>query len=166
MLCLFLCTCWFFYFFFCFHLLRRQNIPHKDTTHIDFPGIPTHILLNTTGLSPPARPDRLELLSISGTVIKTLPIRYYPDRQPYNLWNITEFVPPNEAFFLRVTGYDRDGFLFQRVSSVSFSNIVPGQWCILLPYLNGYIKVSLPICLIIFLNQWLHLLLYLPVRCS
>lgn len=117
---------------FCFHLLRCQNIPHEDTTHIDFPGIPTHILLNTTGLSPPARPDRLELLSISGTVIKTLPIRYYPDRQPFNLWNITEFIPPNEAFFLRVTGYDRDGFLFQRVSSVSFSNIVPGQWCILL----------------------------------
>lgn len=94
-----------------------------------FPGIPTHILLNTTGLSPPARADRLELLSITGEVIKTLPIRYYPERKPYGLWNITEFIPPNEAFFLRVTGYDLDGFLFQRVSSVSFSSIIPGQWC-------------------------------------
>lgn len=93
-----------------------------------FPGIPTHILLNTTGLSPPARADRLDLLSVTGDVIKTLPIRYYPEREPYSLWNITEFIPPNEAFFLRVTGYDLDGFLFQRVSSVSFSSIVPGQW--------------------------------------
>lgn len=96
--------------------------------YLFFPGIPTHILLNTTGLSPPARADKLELVSVSGEVIKTLPILYYPDRQPYSLWNITEFVPPNEAFFLRVTGYDLDSFLFQRVSSVSFSSIVPGQW--------------------------------------
>lgn len=92
-----------------------------------FPGIPTHILLKTTGLSPPARADRIELLSITGGVIKTLPIRYYPERQPFGLWNVTEFVPPDEAFFLRVTGYDRDGFPFQRVSSVSFSGVVPGQ---------------------------------------
>lgn len=92
-----------------------------------FPGIPTHILLNTTGLSPPAQADRLDLVSIKGEVIKTLPIRNYPKREPFGLWNITEFIPPNEAFFLQVTGYDRDGFPFQRVSSVSFSSIVPGQ---------------------------------------
>lgn len=91
------------------------------------PGIPTHILLNTTGLSPPARVDRLELVSVVGTVLKTLPIRYFPDRQPYGLWNITEFIPPSEAFSLRVTGYDPDGFVFQRASSVSFSSIKPGQ---------------------------------------
>lgn len=90
-------------------------------------GIPTHILLNTTGLSPPARADRLELVSVVGKVLKTLPIRYFPDRQPYSLWNITEFIPPNEAFFLRVSGYDPDGFVFQRASSVSFSSIKPGQ---------------------------------------
>lgn len=95
--------------------------------HTVFPGIPTHILLNTTGLSPPAVADRVELLTIKGDVIKTLPIRYFPGREPFGLWNITEFIPPNEAFFLRVAGYDRDGFLFQRVSSVSFSSIVPGQ---------------------------------------
>lgn len=66
-------------------------------------------------------------MSTTGAVLKTLPIRYFPSREPYNIWNITEFVPPDEAFFLRVTGYDRDGFVFQRVSSVSFSSIVPGE---------------------------------------
>ncbi|KAG5850585.1 hypothetical protein ANANG_G00084020 [Anguilla anguilla] len=104
---------------------RKPTLDFKMTSSRPVQGIPTYILLNTTGLSPPARADRLELVSISGVVIKTLPIRYYPERQPFGLWNITEFIPPNEAFFLRVTGYDKDGFLFQRVSSVSFSSIIP-----------------------------------------
>ncbi|XP_027145831.1 hemicentin-1 [Larimichthys crocea] len=104
---------------------RKPTLDFKKASSRPVQGIPTHILLNTTGLSPPARADRLELLSITGEVIKTLPIRYYPERKPYGLWNITEFIPPNEAFFLRVTGYDLDGFLFQRVSSVSFSSIIP-----------------------------------------
>ncbi|XP_070688049.1 hemicentin-1 [Pempheris klunzingeri] len=112
---------------------RKPTFDLKKTSSRPIQGIPTHILLNTTGLSPPARADRLELLSITGNVIKTLPIRYYPDRQPYGLWNITEFIPPNEAFFLRVTGYDLDGFLFQRVSSVSFSSIIPDAPKVLMP---------------------------------
>ncbi|XP_029939526.1 hemicentin-1, partial [Salarias fasciatus] len=112
---------------------RKPTMDFKKTMSRPVQGVPTHILLNTTGLSPPARPDRLELLSITGEVMKTLPIRYYPERQPYNLWNITEFIPPNEAFFLRVTGYDRDGFLFQRVSSVSFSSIIPKSPKVLMP---------------------------------
>ncbi|XP_051803642.1 hemicentin-1 [Acanthochromis polyacanthus] len=112
---------------------RKPTLDFKKTSSRPVQGIPTHILLNTTGLSPPARPDRLELLSITGEVVKTLPIRYYREREPYSLWNITEFIPPNEAFFLRVTGYDHDGFLFQRVSSVSFSSIIPIAPTVLMP---------------------------------
>ncbi|KAK1804810.1 hypothetical protein P4O66_003652 [Electrophorus voltai] len=104
---------------------RKHTLYFKMTSSRPVQGIPTFILLNTTGLSHPARADRLELLSITGAVMKTLPIRYYPDRKPYSIWNVTEFVPPDESFFLRVTGYDSDGFLFQRVSSVLFSSIVP-----------------------------------------
>uniref|UniRef100_A0A8C1I856 Hemicentin 1 n=1 Tax=Cyprinus carpio TaxID=7962 RepID=A0A8C1I856_CYPCA len=106
---------------------QRQTLDFKMTSSRPVQGIPTFILLNTTGLSPPARADRLELLNITGDVMKTLPIRYFPDRRPYGIWNITEFIPPKEAFFLRVTGYDHDGFVFQRVSSVSYFSIVPGQ---------------------------------------
>ncbi|TSL47575.1 Hemicentin-1 [Bagarius yarrelli] len=105
---------------------RKHTLDFKMTSSRPVQGVPTFILLNTTGLSPPARADQLELLSITGSVIKTLPIRYYPDRKPYGIWNVTDFIPPKEAFFLRVNGYDRDGFLFQRVSSVSFFSIVPG----------------------------------------
>uniref|UniRef100_A0A3Q1K5W9 Ig-like domain-containing protein n=1 Tax=Anabas testudineus TaxID=64144 RepID=A0A3Q1K5W9_ANATE len=118
---------------------RKHTMDFKKTFSRPVQGVPTYILLNTTGLSPPARADRLELLSVTGEAIKTLPIRYYPERRPYGLWNITEFIPPNEAFFLRVTGYDRDGFLFQRVSSVSFSSIVPDAPKVLMPAkTNGY----------------------------
>ena len=85
------------------------------------------MLLNTSGISIPARVDRLELLSISGSFLKNIPVKFYPERKPYGLWNISDFIPPNEAFFLKVTGYDKDDFLFQRVSSVSFSSIVPGK---------------------------------------
>ncbi|TRZ02412.1 hypothetical protein DNTS_034467 [Danionella cerebrum] len=103
---------------------RKQTLDFLMTSSRPVQGIPTFILLNTTGLSPPARADRLDLLGITGSVKKTLPIRYFPERNPYGIWNITEFVPPKEVFFLRVTGYDRNGFLFQRVSSVSYSSIM------------------------------------------
>uniref|UniRef100_A0A8C9R6U4 Hemicentin-1 n=1 Tax=Scleropages formosus TaxID=113540 RepID=A0A8C9R6U4_SCLFO len=112
---------------------RKPTLDFKMTSSRPVKGIPTFILLNTTGILPPARADRLELLSITGGVLKTLPIRYYPDREPFGIWNITEIVPPAEAFFLRVTGYDKDGFLFQRVSSVSFSSIIPDAPRVMMP---------------------------------
>uniref|UniRef100_H0XAK9 Hemicentin 1 n=1 Tax=Otolemur garnettii TaxID=30611 RepID=H0XAK9_OTOGA len=104
---------------------RKPTLDFKKTVSRPVQGIPTYVLLNTSGISIPARVDRLELLSISGSSLKTIPVKYYPDRKPYGIWNISDFMPPNEAFFLKVTGYDKDDYLFQRVSSVSFSNIVP-----------------------------------------
>ncbi|XP_027421385.1 hemicentin-1 isoform X2 [Bos indicus x Bos taurus] len=104
---------------------RKPTLDFKKTVSRPVQGIPTYVLLNTSGISIPAKVDRLELLSISGSSLKTIPVKYYPDRKPYGIWNISDFIPPNEAFFLKVTGYDKDGFLFQRVSSVSFSSIVP-----------------------------------------
>ncbi|XP_067585037.1 hemicentin-1 isoform X1 [Pseudorca crassidens] len=104
---------------------RKPTLDFKNTVSRPVQGIPTYVLLNTSGISIPARVDRLELLSISGSSLKTIPIKYYPDRKPYGIWNISDFTPPNEVFFLKVTGYDKDDYLFQRVSSVSFSSIVP-----------------------------------------
>ncbi|XP_007935886.1 hemicentin-1 [Orycteropus afer afer] len=104
---------------------QKPTLDFKKTVSRPVQGIPTYVLLNTSGISIPARVDRLELLSISGSPLKTMPVKYYPDQKPYGIWNISEFIPPNEAFFLKVTGYDKDDYLFQRVSSVSFSSIVP-----------------------------------------
>ncbi|XP_072199268.1 hemicentin-1 isoform X3 [Excalfactoria chinensis] len=105
---------------------KKPTLDFKKTSSRPVKGIPTFVLLNTTGILLPARIDRLELLSISGEPIKTLPVKYYPDQKPYGLWNISDFIPPDEAFFLKIMGYDKDGYPFQRVSSVSFSSITPG----------------------------------------
>ncbi|XP_027579260.2 hemicentin-1 [Pipra filicauda] len=104
---------------------RKPTLDFKKTSSRPVQGIPTFVLLNTTGILLPARVDRLELLSITGELLKTLPVKYYPDRKPYGLWNISDFIPPDEAFFVKITGYDKDDYLFQRVSSVSFSSITP-----------------------------------------
>ncbi|XP_068809626.1 hemicentin-1 isoform X3 [Struthio camelus] len=104
---------------------RQPTLDFKKTSSRPVQGIPTFVLLNTTGIFLPARVDRLELLSITGELLKTLPVKYYPDRRPYGLWNISDFIPPDEAFFVKIIGYDKDDYLFQRVSSVSFSSIVP-----------------------------------------
>uniref|UniRef100_A0A8C0VE26 Ig-like domain-containing protein n=1 Tax=Cyanistes caeruleus TaxID=156563 RepID=A0A8C0VE26_CYACU len=104
---------------------RKPTLDFKKTSSRPVQGIPTFMLLNTTGILPPARVDRLELLSITGELLKTLPVKYYPDRKPYGLWNISDFIPPDEAFFVKIMGYDKDDYLFQRVSSVSFSSITP-----------------------------------------
>ncbi|GAB1285528.1 Hemicentin-1 [Apodemus speciosus] len=104
---------------------RKPTLDFKKTMSRPVQGIPTYVLLNTSGISNPARVDRLELLSISGGSLKTIPVKHYPDRKPCGIWNISDFIPPDEAFFLKVTGYDKDDYLFQRVSSVSFSSIVP-----------------------------------------
>ncbi|KAM4896067.1 hemicentin-1 [Sylvia borin] len=104
---------------------RKPTLDFKKTSSRPVQGIPTFMLLNTTGILLPARVDRLELLSVAGELLKTLPVKYYPDRKPYGLWNISDFIPPDEAFFVKITGYDKDDYLFQRVSSVSFSSITP-----------------------------------------
>ncbi|XP_009874122.1 PREDICTED: hemicentin-1-like, partial [Apaloderma vittatum] len=104
---------------------RKPTLDFKKTSSRPVQGIPTFVLLNTTGIFLPARVDRLELLSITGELLKTLPVKYYPDRKPYGLWNISDFIPPDEAFFVKIMGYDKDDYLFQRVSSVSFSSVAP-----------------------------------------
>ncbi|NXT68617.1 HMCN1 protein, partial [Chaetops frenatus] len=104
---------------------RKPTLEFKKASSRPVQGIPTFVLLNTTGILLPARVDQLELLSITGELLKTLPVKYYPDRKPYGLWNISDFIPPDEAFFVKITGYDKDDYLFQRVSSVSFSSITP-----------------------------------------
>ncbi|KAG8436526.1 hypothetical protein GDO86_007581 [Hymenochirus boettgeri] len=102
------------------------TLDFSETSSRPVQGIPTHLLLNTKGIKYPSRTEHLELLTPSGNLLKTIPIKHYPDRVPYEIWNVTEFIPPNEAFFLKLIGYDKDDYLFQRVSSVSFSNRIPG----------------------------------------
>uniref|UniRef100_A0A8C3SN85 Ig-like domain-containing protein n=1 Tax=Chelydra serpentina TaxID=8475 RepID=A0A8C3SN85_CHESE len=109
---------------------RKPTLDFKKASSRPVQG---QFVLHVYWISLPARVDRLELLSITGELLKTMPVKYYPDRKPYGIWNITDFIPPNEAFFVKIMGYDKNDYLFQRVSSVSFSSIVPDAPKVIMP---------------------------------
>ncbi|XP_078083679.1 hemicentin-1-like [Mustelus asterias] len=111
----------------------------RKTSQRPIQGITTHVLLNCSGLHPPGQLDRLELLSTSGETLMSLPIRPQSSHNTNSVWKVPEFMPPNENFFLKVTGYDREGYRFQRLSSVSYTNLVPGPPVVSMPsQTHGY----------------------------
>uniref|UniRef100_UPI00398EE55D hemicentin-1-like n=1 Tax=Pristiophorus japonicus TaxID=55135 RepID=UPI00398EE55D len=105
----------------------------SKTSERPIQGILTHILLNCSGLHPPGQLDRLELLGTSGESLKSLPIRAHSGRSANTMWKVPEFMPPSENFFLKVTGYDWEGYRFQRLSRVSYTNLVPGPPVVSMP---------------------------------
>ena len=66
-------------------------------------------------------------MSGSGRSIRTLPVPLPSDGGQRGLWALPEFRTPSQSFFLRVTGKDEEGYRFQRLSSVSYTNIIPGR---------------------------------------
>lgn len=85
------------------------------------------MLLKCTGLQPPGQLSHVELMSGSGRSLRTLPVPLPPDLGRQGLWSLPEFRTPSQSFFIRVTGKDAGGHRFQRLSSVSYTNIVPGR---------------------------------------
>ncbi|XP_013931103.1 PREDICTED: hemicentin-1-like, partial [Thamnophis sirtalis] len=57
---------------------RKPTLDFKMTSTRPVQGIPTFILLNTTGIHLPARVERLELLSVAGDPLKTVPVKPFP----------------------------------------------------------------------------------------
>ncbi|XP_067825529.1 hemicentin-1-like [Heptranchias perlo] len=111
----------------------------SKTSERPIQGIPTYVLLNCSGLLPPGQLDRLELLSTSGESLKSLPISALSSHNTNTMWKVPEFMPPSENVFLKVTGYDREGYRFQRLSSVSYTNLVPGPPVVSMPgQTHGY----------------------------
>ncbi|XP_041098662.1 hemicentin-1 isoform X2 [Polyodon spathula] len=102
-------------------------------------GVPTHVLLNCTGLSPPGHVSRVELLSASGRSLRALSVLRPSDQGSSGLWNVPEFRSPSESFFLKLNGKDKDGYSFQRLSSVSYTNIIPNPPAVSMPSrIQGY----------------------------
>ncbi|KAL2092655.1 hypothetical protein ACEWY4_012453 [Coilia grayii] len=88
-------------------------------------GLPTHVLLKCTGLSPPGLISRMELVSTGGRPLRTLPVALPPDGGSRGLWGVPEFRSPSQSFFMKACGHDANGFPFQRLSSVSYTHIIP-----------------------------------------
>lgn len=90
-------------------------------------GLPAHVLLKCTGLTPPGRLSHVELMSGSGRSLRTIQVPLPSDLGQQGLWSLPEFRAPSQSFFIKVTGKDEEGYRFQRLSSVSYTNLVPGK---------------------------------------
>ncbi|KAK5613127.1 Hemicentin-1 [Crenichthys baileyi] len=99
-------------------------------------GLPTHVMLKCTGLKPPGYLSQVELMSVSGRSLRTIPVSLPTDLGQQGLWTFPEFRTPPQSFFIKVTGNDAGGFRFHRLSSVSYTNIIPGKATTCYPFRN------------------------------
>lgn len=97
------------------------------TLFLHLSGLPAHVLLKCTGLRPPGQLSHVELMSGSGRSLRTIPVPMPSDLGQQGLWSLPELRTPSQSFFIKVTGKDEEGYRFQRLSSVSYTNIVPGK---------------------------------------
>ncbi|XP_019908484.3 hemicentin-1 isoform X2 [Esox lucius] len=96
-------------------------------------GVPAHLLLKCTGLKPPGQLSHVELVSGSGRSLRTVPVPLPSDGGSRGLWSVPEIRTTSQSFFLRVTGKDKEGYRFQRLSSVSYTNIIPDPPAVTMP---------------------------------
>uniref|UniRef100_A0A671UMA6 Ig-like domain-containing protein n=1 Tax=Sparus aurata TaxID=8175 RepID=A0A671UMA6_SPAAU len=94
---------------------------------------PAHVLLKCTSLKPPGQLSHVELMSGSGRSLRTIPVPLPSDLGQQGLWSLPEFRAPSQSFFIKVTGKDEEGYRFQRLSSVSYTNIVPDPPVVSMP---------------------------------
>ncbi|XP_007565210.1 hemicentin-1 [Poecilia formosa] len=96
-------------------------------------GLPAHVMLKCTGLKPPGYLSQVELMSASGRSLRTIPVSLPSDLGQQGLWTLPEFRTPPQSFFIKATGNDESGFRFQRLSSVSYTNIIPDPPAVRMP---------------------------------
>ncbi|XP_013862624.1 hemicentin-1 isoform X1 [Austrofundulus limnaeus] len=96
-------------------------------------GLPAHVMLKCTGLKPPGFLSHVELVSSSGRSLRTIPVPLPSDLGQQGLWPLPEFRTPPQSFFIKVSGNDDMGFHFQRLSIVSYSNIIPDPPVVRMP---------------------------------
>ncbi|GFR68731.1 hemicentin-1 [Elysia marginata] len=86
-------------------------------------GIPTHILVNTSGIDFPAGLDQIELIDLRGMTLEKFPL--IPDSYNPTLYTVEAFEPPEKFFYVKVTGVDELGYTIQRISHTAISAIKP-----------------------------------------
>ncbi|XP_054466068.1 hemicentin-1 [Anoplopoma fimbria] len=113
-----------------------SSIPVLEFNHTrerPIKGLPAHVLLKCTGLKPPGKISHVELMSGSSRSLRTIPVPMPSDLGQQGLWSLPEFRTPSQSFFIKVTGKDEEGYRFQRLSSVSYTNIVPDPPAVSMP---------------------------------
>lgn len=107
--------------------LRTRAEDDLITIFLCLSGLPAHVLLKCTGLKPPGQLSLVELMTGSGRSLRTIPVPLPSDLGQQGLWSLPELRTPSQSFFIKVTGKDEEGYRFQRLSSVSYTNIIPGK---------------------------------------
>ncbi|XP_061842088.1 hemicentin-1 [Nerophis lumbriciformis] len=113
-----------------------SSVPVKEFNHTrerPIKGLPAHVLLKCTGLTPPGLLSHVELISGSGRPLRTIQVPLPSDLGRHGLWSLPEIRTPSQSFFIKVTGRDEEGYPFQRLSSVSYTNIVPDPPAVSMP---------------------------------
>ncbi|KAM4616042.1 hemicentin-1 [Polymixia lowei] len=113
-----------------------SSVPVSEFNHTrerPIKGVPAHVLLKCTGLKPPGQLSHAELMSGSGRSLRTLPVPLPSDLGGRGLWSLPEFRTPSQSFFIKAIGKDEEGYRFQRLSSVSYTNIIPDPPAVSMP---------------------------------
>lgn len=113
-----------------------STVPVSEFNHTrerPIKGLPAHLMLKCAGLKPPGYLSHVELMSGSGRSLHTIPVPLPSDLGQQGLWSLPEFRTPQQSFFIKVTGKDEEGFRFQRLSSVSYTNIIPDPPLVRMP---------------------------------
>ncbi|XP_070532919.1 hemicentin-1-like [Ptychodera flava] len=102
----------------------RERVESTSLTrHRPIVGIPTHLILNATGLDIPGEFTKVELVDLKGQIIREFSLQVNLSNP--SIYIVPKFLPPNEYFFVRVTGYDKQNFKFLRMTSAAVSPEVP-----------------------------------------
>ncbi|CAG5129711.1 unnamed protein product, partial [Candidula unifasciata] len=99
-----------------------SKYPTKDISQTSLrpiQGISTHVLINSTGIEYPSTLNDLELVDLRGNSIAKFPLVRDPEIS--TLYNVTSFVPPDQYFYVKVTGTDDLGFVMQRTTPTAIS---------------------------------------------
>nr|XP_047909504.1 hemicentin-2 [Anser cygnoides] len=89
-------------------------------------GLPISVVVNCSGLEPPGHLQEIELFNSSGHALLSLPLRPLSNASSGQLWVGSPLRAPSGDFLLKVKGEDAQGHPLQRLSSVTYTSVVPG----------------------------------------
>lgn len=92
------------------------------------PGLPISVVVNCTSLQPPGHLQEIELFNTSGHALLSLPMRPLSNTSLGQLWVGSLLRVPPGDFLLKVKGEDAQGHPLHRLSGVTYTSVVPGEW--------------------------------------
>ncbi|WKY14387.1 hypothetical protein Q1695_000159 [Nippostrongylus brasiliensis] len=84
----------------------------------------TYLLVNMTNLLPPGNVGEIALMDYYGNTIYASNATQH--REVYGMYFVGPFIPPSDLFFVRVKGFDQDGYEFQRIAPTAIGSVAVG----------------------------------------